>query len=201
MTSQSIADDVTMTRHLWHDHVNNDIYNSLDIDFIHGDIHGRSCKNQILLVLLLLLSLLKQNRDEWKAGIETLSEKFIARPHTRGATCWLSSKTREIPIKVFKGVSKSVTVMMPCVTRVWEFPMRVFKGSSKLVTVMTPSVTRKIPMRVFKGASRLVTAMAPSVTRDIPMRFFKGASKSVTVMTPSVTRDSPLRVLRVQVSQ
>ena len=25
MTSQSIADDVTMTRQLWHDHVNNDI--------------------------------------------------------------------------------------------------------------------------------------------------------------------------------
>ena len=49
MTSQSIADDVTMTS-LWHDH-NCDmitwtvISKSLDIDFIHGDIHGRSSKN------------------------------------------------------------------------------------------------------------------------------------------------------------
>ena len=33
MTSQSIADDVTMIRQFWRDHVNNDIY------FIHGDIH------------------------------------------------------------------------------------------------------------------------------------------------------------------
>ena len=40
MTSQSIADDVTITRQFWCDHVNSDIY-SLDIDFIHGDIHGR----------------------------------------------------------------------------------------------------------------------------------------------------------------
>ena len=44
MTSQSIADDVTMTRQLWRDHVNGDI-SSLDIDFIHGDIHEQSCKN------------------------------------------------------------------------------------------------------------------------------------------------------------
>ena len=42
MTSQSIADDVTIARQLWRGHVNSDI--SLDIDFIHGDIHGRSCK-------------------------------------------------------------------------------------------------------------------------------------------------------------
>ena len=44
MTSQSIADDVTMTRQLWRDHDNDDI-SSLDIDFIHGDIHDQSCKN------------------------------------------------------------------------------------------------------------------------------------------------------------
>ena len=41
ITSQSIADYVIMTRQLWRDHMNND--NSLDIDFIRGDIHGRSC--------------------------------------------------------------------------------------------------------------------------------------------------------------
>ena len=35
-----------MTRQLWRDHVNSDI-NSLDIDFIHGNIHGRSCKKQL----------------------------------------------------------------------------------------------------------------------------------------------------------
>ena len=45
MTSQSIADDVTMTRQLWRNHV---ISNPLDIDFIHGDIHDRSCKNYCL---------------------------------------------------------------------------------------------------------------------------------------------------------
>ena len=44
MTSQSIADDVTMTRQLWCV-TWIVISNSLDIDFIHGDIHGRSCKN------------------------------------------------------------------------------------------------------------------------------------------------------------
>ena len=43
MTSQSIADDVTMTRQSWCDHVNG-VSNSLDIDFIHGDIHDRSSK-------------------------------------------------------------------------------------------------------------------------------------------------------------
>ena len=43
MTSQSIGDHVTMTRQLWREHVKA-ISNSLDIDFIHGDIHGRSCK-------------------------------------------------------------------------------------------------------------------------------------------------------------
>ena len=37
--SQSIADDVTMTRQLWLDHVINDIL----LDFIHSDIHGQSC--------------------------------------------------------------------------------------------------------------------------------------------------------------
>ena len=49
MMSQLIVDDVTMTRQLWRDHVNNDISisNSLDIDFIHGDIHGLSCKKDI----------------------------------------------------------------------------------------------------------------------------------------------------------
>ena len=47
MTSQSIADDDTMTRQLWRDHVNN----SLDVDLIHGDIHDRSCKEtQYLLI-------------------------------------------------------------------------------------------------------------------------------------------------------
>ena len=38
ITSQSIADDFTITRQLGRDHVNS------DIDFIHGDIHSRSCK-------------------------------------------------------------------------------------------------------------------------------------------------------------
>ena len=41
ITSQSIGDDVTMTRQLWRDYV---ISNYTDVDFIHGDIHGRSCK-------------------------------------------------------------------------------------------------------------------------------------------------------------
>ena len=36
MKSQSIGDDITMTRQLWREHV---ISNSLDIDFIHNDIH------------------------------------------------------------------------------------------------------------------------------------------------------------------
>ena len=40
--SQSIADDVTMSWELWRYHVNS------DIDFIHSDIHGRSCKNLLL---------------------------------------------------------------------------------------------------------------------------------------------------------
>ena len=44
MTSQSIADDVTMTKQLWCV-TWIVISNSLDIDFIHGDIHDRSCKN------------------------------------------------------------------------------------------------------------------------------------------------------------
>ena len=44
MRLQSIADNVTMTRQLITWIV---ISNSLDIDFIHGDIHGRSCKNVI----------------------------------------------------------------------------------------------------------------------------------------------------------
>ena len=42
MTSQSIADDVTMTKC---DAITCIVIsNSLDIDFIYGDIHGRSCK-------------------------------------------------------------------------------------------------------------------------------------------------------------
>ena len=43
MTSQSIADYVVITLQVWREHVNV-ISNSLGIDFIHGDIHGRSCK-------------------------------------------------------------------------------------------------------------------------------------------------------------
>ena len=41
MTSQSIGDDVKMTRQLWRENVTS---NSL-VDFIHGDIQGRWCKN------------------------------------------------------------------------------------------------------------------------------------------------------------
>ena len=44
MTSQLIGDDVTMARQLWRNN-RQEIPNSLDIDFIHGDIHGRLCKN------------------------------------------------------------------------------------------------------------------------------------------------------------
>ena len=33
----SSVDDVTMTKQLWRNHMKS------DIDFIHGDIHGRSC--------------------------------------------------------------------------------------------------------------------------------------------------------------
>ena len=43
MTSQSIVDDVTLNWQLWRDHVKM-IANSSDIDFIHCDLHGRSCK-------------------------------------------------------------------------------------------------------------------------------------------------------------
>ena len=50
MTSQSIGNDVTMTRPLWREHV---ISNSLDIDFVHGDYHGRSCKNTLSTLLFL----------------------------------------------------------------------------------------------------------------------------------------------------
>ena len=50
ITSQSIVDDVTMTRHLWPDHVNRDI-DLLDIDFVHGDIHGGSCKKVSFLLM------------------------------------------------------------------------------------------------------------------------------------------------------
>ena len=39
-------DDITMTRQLWRDHVNSAI--SLDIDFIHSDIHGRLCKKLVI---------------------------------------------------------------------------------------------------------------------------------------------------------
>ena len=45
MTSQSIADDVPITRQLWREHVKM-ISSLLDIDFIHDDFHGRSCKKQ-----------------------------------------------------------------------------------------------------------------------------------------------------------
>ena len=41
MTSQSIAGVVTMTRQLWRERVKN------DVDFIHRDIHARSCKKYI----------------------------------------------------------------------------------------------------------------------------------------------------------
>ena len=41
MTIHSIADDVTITWKLWREHVKSDI--SLDIDFIHGHIHGWLC--------------------------------------------------------------------------------------------------------------------------------------------------------------
>ena len=56
MTSKSIANEVTISRQLWREHVTSDIY-TLDIDFIHGDIHGRSCEEVhfILLVSLFLL--------------------------------------------------------------------------------------------------------------------------------------------------
>ena len=43
MTSQSIADDVTLTSKFWCDHMNNDI-SPVDIDFIQGDIQGLLCK-------------------------------------------------------------------------------------------------------------------------------------------------------------
>ena len=64
MTSQSIADDVTMTRQLWRDH-------SLDINFIHGDIHVRSCKNNWLYTLTQQLTLNRKccrwlHRKLWK---------------------------------------------------------------------------------------------------------------------------------------
>ena len=49
MTSQSIAEDVTRTKQLWHDHMNS-ISNSLEINFIHGYIHGRSCENLLYLL-------------------------------------------------------------------------------------------------------------------------------------------------------
>ena len=48
MTSQSVADDVTMTRQLWRV-MWIVISNSLDIDFIHSDIHDWSCKKVSLL--------------------------------------------------------------------------------------------------------------------------------------------------------
>ena len=41
MTSQSVADDVTIARKLRLEYEKN-ISSSLDIDFIHGDIHNRS---------------------------------------------------------------------------------------------------------------------------------------------------------------
>ena len=47
MTSQSIADDVTITRQLWRQHMKISISNSLDIYFTHGDFHNWSCKKKI----------------------------------------------------------------------------------------------------------------------------------------------------------
>ena len=44
MTSQSIADDVIMSRQLWREYVKRDNY-SFDMDFIHANIHSRSWKN------------------------------------------------------------------------------------------------------------------------------------------------------------
>ena len=41
--SQSIADDITMTRQLWCEHVKSD---SFDIDFVHGDIQGLHVRNE-----------------------------------------------------------------------------------------------------------------------------------------------------------
>ena len=43
MTSQSIADDVTINRQLWNDHVNNGIL-LVRYRFIYGDIHDWSCE-------------------------------------------------------------------------------------------------------------------------------------------------------------
>ena len=43
MTPQMNADDVVMPKQLWRNQVNNDI-RLVDIDFIHGDIRGRSYK-------------------------------------------------------------------------------------------------------------------------------------------------------------
>ena len=54
MTSQSIGDDVAMTSQ-WPDNCDANMWqvrsNSLDIDFIHGNIHGRSCKKLHFLIL------------------------------------------------------------------------------------------------------------------------------------------------------
>ena len=52
MRSQSIADDFIMARQLWRDQWIT-ISNSLDIDFIHGDIHRRSCKKRSYVMIKL----------------------------------------------------------------------------------------------------------------------------------------------------
>ena len=44
MTLQSIADDVTITRQSWRDHVNSDIW-LFRYQFYSRDIHSRSCKH------------------------------------------------------------------------------------------------------------------------------------------------------------
>ena len=49
ITSQSVVGDVAMTRQVWHELVKWIISNSLDVDLIHGDFHGQSCKKIIFL--------------------------------------------------------------------------------------------------------------------------------------------------------
>ena len=64
MTLQSIADDATMNRQLWRER-EKVISNSLDIDFIHGDIHGWSYEN---------LSLMKYPQGLFCLGIKSASD-------------------------------------------------------------------------------------------------------------------------------
>ena len=58
MTLQSIADDVTMTRWIV-------ISNSLDIDFIHGDIHDRSCKKITLPIFDITMDYVGSYQYRW----------------------------------------------------------------------------------------------------------------------------------------